>query len=121
VILRSTNASSGYLSASGGANVFLTGSNSNSSFNISSIEILNNASSGTLCFGVRKNAIASNGSELSISYSGATGSSGITLPTGSGTTSWQYRLYRPDISIRVKYLYPSQIIQRKLYSLDLMI
>jgi hypothetical protein len=88
--IRTTNSSSGYTSASGGANVFLTGNSSNSSFTISSIEISNNSAGGTLCFGVRKNTTASNGSELSISYSGATGSSSITLPTGTGTTSWQY-------------------------------
>ena len=88
--VRVSSASSGYAGASGSGNVFLT-TGGTKTLIISGITLNTGATSGTLGFGVLKSTTSSNGSELTISYTNATGSSSITLPTGSGTAIWAYR------------------------------
>lgn len=93
--IRSTTVSTGYLSASAGANVFLT--NTLSTGRIFTISGINTSglSNLQLNFGVFKSTTASNGSELTVqvstdgvNYSNLTFSP---LPTGSGTAIWHYR------------------------------
>lgn len=91
--VRQTFASSGYTGASGGANVFLT-SSGNPSFSISGINTLGYFdNSFMLSFGAFKSSIASNMSELVLSYStDGTNFTGITFPnqpTGDGTAVWR--------------------------------
>jgi hypothetical protein len=85
--IRPTTPSMGYPGATGGGNVFLT-NNGSASLTVSNIGILNSAVSGNLCFGIYKSTIASDGSQLSIIYTNATGPSTISLPTGTGTAVW---------------------------------
>lgn len=86
---RSTSPSSGYPGASGERNVFLTG-NLGTTFQIDGITINNGATTATLCFGIRKNVNAADGSALSISYVNASGDNSVSLPTGTGTSTWYY-------------------------------
>jgi endonuclease/exonuclease/phosphatase family metal-dependent hydrolase len=90
--VRSTSASSGYASASGGANIFIT-TTPTRNFIISGINTLA-ANNVTMSFGLSKSTTASNGSDLLISYSSdGINYSPLTFPplaTGTGTTAWQY-------------------------------
>jgi hypothetical protein len=91
--LRSTSQSNGYDGASGGANVFFSGS-SGTFFEISGINTTG-LMNLQLSFGIFKGATASDGSDFTVEVS----SDGITyeslsfdlLPTGTGTASWHYR------------------------------
>jgi flagellar hook assembly protein FlgD len=92
--VRNTLPSTGYTSASGGANIFL---NTTRVFQI--CDINTGACTGTpnqLTFGIHKSTNASNGSQLIVEYStdgGSTwtGMSYPALPTGSGTAIWHRR------------------------------
>ncbi len=92
--VRNSNASSGYATASGAGNVFLTNTSSGKFFVISGINTTGLANL-ELSFGIFKSAIASTGSDFSVGYS--TDSTNYTplsiaaLPSGSGTSTWYYR------------------------------
>lgn len=91
--IRSTTESTGYVGASGEANVFLTGG-SERSLIISGIDTSSfDPSSFVLSFGAHKNINASDMSELVVSFS-TDGDSWTDLsfpaqPTGSGTSNWR--------------------------------
>lgn len=91
--LRSTSASTGYTGASGGANVFFSGTTS-TYFEISDINSTG-IEAPVLSFGIYKGRTASDASEFIVEVS----SDGITysalsytvLPTGTGTARWYLR------------------------------
>ncbi len=91
--IRNTSVSSGYLSASGGGNVFLTSASARN-FLIDGINTLY-FQNLQLSFGVMKSTTASNGSDLVVRVSvdsvNYTNLSFTLLPTGSGTAIWHYR------------------------------
>lgn len=91
--LRNTLASSGYGTASGGANVFITNT-AGRNFQIEGINTIGLAPM-TLSFGIHKSTTSGTGSDLivevstdGISYSSL---SYPALPSGSGTATWHYR------------------------------
>ncbi len=92
--VRNSNASSGYATASGAGNVFLTNTSAGRYFVISGINTTGLANL-ELSFGIFKSAIASTGADFSVGYS--TDSTNYTplsiaaLPSGSGTATWYYR------------------------------
>lgn len=90
--LRTTTVSSGYPSASGGANVFITSTVARN-FIISGINTVG-LTGLQLSFGLFKSTTSSNGSDFQVSYStdgtNYTPLSFPALPTGAGTATWQY-------------------------------
>ncbi|MEP7263938.1 MAG: endonuclease/exonuclease/phosphatase family protein [Bacteroidota bacterium] len=105
--IRNTGGSSGYTSASGSGNVFLT-SAATKSFLIAGINT-SSYQNLQLSFGVSKSTTASNGSDLSVKYStdgiNYTSLSFPLLPTGSGTAVWHYvTVTTPLPSVPVLYI-----------------
>ncbi|MBX2990355.1 MAG: T9SS type A sorting domain-containing protein [Bacteroidetes bacterium] len=91
--VRASNASAGYSAASGGANIFFSGG-SNASFEIAGITTTG-LNALELSFGIRKDALALDGSDFfvevsddGLAYSALTFSG---LPTASGSTGWYSR------------------------------
>lgn len=88
---RISSASSGYTGASGGKNVFMTSGGTATNFTMAGIDTTGYTNI-TLTFGVRKGTTASDGTELTITYSddGGPDTSVVfpALPTGTGTATW---------------------------------
>ncbi len=90
--VRTTTASSGYPLASGGNCVFLT-STIMSQFEINNINI-DGGTNLSISFGIQKSTVAEDGAGISILASVDGGTAiplPLALPTGTGSTAWQYR------------------------------
>jgi hypothetical protein len=113
--VRNTNASAGYPGASGSTNVFLTNT-AGKNFIISGINT-SSSSNLRLSFGMFKSTTASNGSELSVSYStDGTNYSPLTFPLlPTGSAGWTYVTINetlPSVSnLRIQFQQTSTVTQ----------